>query len=240
MDGPTSDEPRVRTVRLQERGHGGAIVAVLAAAGIALAILKPWQGALPPAVADEHLRSRPVEQSASAVPSLSPAEVAARAVRERRQCQSGIGWRVVTMEETGGRRTRTLLFVTPMSVAGSPTDPAIPTAVLYAQHLFGIGFCQPSGDATLPAWPDARVVIWTLPAPGRAVPIRQPLTLDAPLAAAGESYFGPPTALATSQWAEGRYVFEVRPADGRSAPVWFALEYRESRAAESGLRVARP
>lgn len=239
MEPTSTDERPVRTVRVGGRGRGPSALALLAVVGMALAILKPWQGpersliaggAVPSPIALE--RQSLVRPPAAG---LSPADIAARAIRDRRQCQSGLGWRVVTMEETGGRPTRTLLLIAPIPRASSPTDARIPTAVLYAQRLFAIGFCQPSGDGTTAAWPVPRVSLWSLTPPGRAAPVVAPVTLDPALAAAGESYFGPPAGSPMDEWPPARYVFRVQPPDARAAPIWFALEYdTTARAAAAG------
>ena len=214
---------------------------LLVAAGFALAVLKPWESpartrTIAPVLPSAAGATAGVAVAPAAIPAptLSAAELAAQEARGRRQCQSGIGWRVVTMEQTGGRPTRTLLMVAPTKLPSTPTDPRIPTAVLYAQRLFGIGFCQPSSDDRTAAVSSPQVAIWAIPREGAPVPVVQPITLDTALAAIGESYFGPPSTAAIDQWAPGRYVFEVQTDESNALPAWFALEYRDTRTADAG------
>jgi hypothetical protein len=237
----TDDDRPVETIRVRRADRHAPLLVVLVAAGFALAVLKPWEGSartrtVSPVVpsAAVAVAGVGVTPAALAAPTLSPAQVVAQEARDRRQCQSGIGWRVVTMEQTGGRPTRTLLMVAPTKLPSTPTDPLIPTAVLYAQRLFGIGFCQPSSDDRGAVVPSPRVAIWAIPRTGAPIPEVQPITLDAGLASIGESYFGPPSAAATDQWAAGRYVFAVQTDESNALPAWFALEYRDTRTADAG------
>jgi hypothetical protein len=225
----------VKTTRVGRTDRGAPLLVLLALAAITLAVLKPWQDGGRSTVTGENVPSAVPVSHAGATPSLSPAELAALAVRDRRQCQSEIGWRVVTMEETGGRSTRTLLLVAPVTLQASPADSRIPTAVLYAQRLFGIGYCEPA-EAGPAAPPRPTVDIWRVPEKGPPVRVQDPVPLDEGLLAAGEAYYGPPAGTA-SEWTPGRYVFEVlaRPGSPSRLPSWFALDYHLMATTAGGL-----
>lgn len=235
MDRPTPTIHTERVSRSDERGP--VLLIVVVAVAIALAALKPWQA---PAAGDPRAMSpAPIAGLPTRVtlatftpaptpapsPTLSAVEAAALGARDRRQCQSNLGWRVVTMEQSGSRRTRTLLAVDPRSTRDGPGDPRIPTVVLYAERLIGIGYCVPATDGAAVDRARPEVLIWRVGPAGPPVRVVGPVTLDAGLVAAGESYFGPPDGM-PALWPPGRYVFEIVPAQPRLPSSFFALEYR--------------
>jgi hypothetical protein len=246
------------TVEIQRVGRSerrAPLLILLVVTGLALAVLKPWLASpegssaststtatLPSAVT---LRTPApvmvatpvpaVPPSPRPTPTLSPQQSLALAALDRRQCQSNVGWRVVTIEEAGTRHTRTLLAVTPLVLTTNASDPHIPAVTLYAERLLGIGYCVPSANGAAPDRPKPDVVVWQVPSAGPATLIRDLTPLDDGLMAAGEYYYGPPTGRTADLWAQGRYVFEILSTAKDARSHWFALDFRFTATADAAL-----
>ncbi len=226
---PVRPEDLVPMERVGGSGRRSMIVAAFVMAALGLAILKPW--AAPegpgPAPAGPAAASAGVPAIAQATPAPTDDPVLEQA-RQRRQCQSPVDWRIVTMELAADRRMRTLFPVRP-AVADGPADPGIEGHRVWASELLGLGVCVPRGAKTGLAGTAgalARVHIWQLHDDEAPVRLNALTTLDEPLMRLGEAYFGPPGSRGRSAvWPVGRYVFQIDALEDGGQPLWFALDY---------------
>jgi hypothetical protein len=216
----------VQPQRVGGSGTGGitvlvAVVVVL----IALAELKPWQSSVP-ATAASPTPSPAVASAAAATPPAAPGPSAdpLAAALNRRQCQSGAGWRLVTLQEWGDRTWRTLFDVDPGQTRTQAAAEKVAPRVL-ADVLQGIGYCPPGLDPSSRAASLADVTVWAevdgAKTASRLAGLRP---LDADLYQVGEAYLAPPRSIAVDGgWPPGRYLFQVAPSQGAPEGGWFAL-----------------
>jgi hypothetical protein len=194
---------------------------MLAAAGfVALALLKPWGAAPPPRVAESTASASPVP-SPTAAPSAT-VDPELQATLYRRQCQSGAGWRVISMQHNGEVRSRTLW---PIDPAPAPTVAGALRAQhrLWTERVDGIGFCTPGQTIEERLSHVPEVSLWQRSQAGGLSQLEVGPIVDSGLAAVGEVYWAPPARFG-GEWPAGQYLFRVAaPRDG--TPVgWFALE----------------
>lgn len=177
----------------------------------------------PPTEAPEHTAA-----ATTPSPTLNPVIVAAR----RRQCQSPQDWRMVTAETTVTRETRTMYAASPVRALG-PGDPGLSLSRLYAGNLRAVGVCVPRSPVVSPTTTLLQVVLWQVDGHGTVREVLRPVVLDSTLYDAGEAYFAPPAGGGT-YWPEGRYVFEIRRAEGAGSR-WIGLEFVHTGAEAIGL-----
>lgn len=197
--------------------------ALLIAALIGLAILKPWGIAEAPPAEPQPVQpvvaaSRPPEAH------IDPVEAV---------CHSSSSWRVASVGQFMGFALREWAFVTPVPAAG-PEDPTIPFAVFGFSKVDSLGYCAPSATSS-PLDLDVRVFRLGATGSGTAVTVARetltPVTSVAGLFSIIPSGPRSPQATAGSgpdtSWPAGRYVFALL-GDGYG-DVWFGAEVRSSR-----------
>jgi hypothetical protein len=233
------DEPAAPvTTRLGRPGASDrrlrvALAAV--AAGLLLAVLKPWDLLpAPPVPRDEVPASA---DPAVAAPARSGPSPWTR-IGEQLACFSGASWTIVLDELDDGRVTRSWTRVEPGPASG-PGDPGIVRLHAYADAVPRIGFCPPAagrpGGGT-PAESAARVApeveVWRRDpgAAGGAFTIVERRVVAADATGTGGLLLVPAVSPpARASWAPGTYVVRVRlpgvpPDAGRAS--WFAVELR--------------
>ncbi len=245
--GERDERPVVETV------SGGGIDADRAAAVVLLALvlvtvglLKPWGE---PAAGGASER---VTASATlAIATLPPPAAGAQLVATDPAaipCSAPDGWRLVSLQQTSDRVTRTWLVVKPVS-ATRPEDPTIHLARLVGTDFAGIGFCAdgrlaPGGPARIvAAWQHNDALGWQplaiarLPrapddvgAPGAAdapdsltdALLYRPIASPVP-----DALVGPTLAPSVTDpaWSLGAYAFAVDAASaGGVVHAWFHLD----------------
>lgn len=242
-----SDIDPIPVHRVMASNHRTRLFAVLVVIAIALAVLKPWQGPQPrreptTAAATAGTRATPAltaRPTATPGPSPSPSpspDPAIREARSRLQCKSPSGWRIVTIEESSTRRTRTM-FPSIVMEAQGPGDPTIDGQQLFAAGLLAVGVCVPGTERDDVTAALARVSLWRLLPDGSAEEMGTLEPVDSALATLGEAYYAPPRSWRSAEWPAGRYVFEVTSDRTGGSDLWFALDYHQSaeRAARSPI-----
>jgi len=213
MPSPDGTPPVVVRVPAPRR-ETAARVAVILAAFLAVAIVKPWPSSEPRAAAS------PVSRAASAEP--RPTETISPVAG---YCNDPVGWRVATVEQLlDGTALRGWGAVEPV-VATGPRDVRIRSFVVSSASVSALGYCAPPYDIP-PA--DAQVRIYRVDdrrAPEQVSVVRLGPN---PASSLGALYRPPadaqtPTPNAPS-WATGLYVFEVSAADGYQR--WFGADVR--------------
>jgi hypothetical protein len=202
--------------------RGLALGALLVAAGLGLAVLKPWAGIGSPAYLTlPSARPADVVAPSPEAPAVTPPGYSAPGG----QCFPGSDWRVFTIETHGGRALRTWLSVTPGD-AGSPQDPVIPFVSVVTDRLLALGFCVGSGQGGPGPLAGARA--WAIDAVGAAVPLDlAPLVAYMPHEPDLGAVYQPPAepgGTAGVTWSPGRYVFAVNQGPATGDAHWFGVE----------------
>lgn len=147
------------------------------------------------------------------------------AVLDRRQCQSGLGWRLVTRENEAGYLSRTLWDV--VQLAPSAQAALAKPFRLWAQDTLAIGYCTPGTTFATRAQRVLDVTLFRQLADGTVTPVTNTGIADAGLAQLGEVYLTPPRAMSPAgTWPAGDYLFHVQPHELETSG-WFALEVRK-------------
>jgi hypothetical protein len=225
---PIEDEedrrPGTQSVTRAGTGRALPFLAGVVVAAVVLLILKPW-------AADPSLprpSGTPRANASSRPPASSPstARTPARSpVPGSIPCISEVDWRVVTVERTAGRESRSWVAVEPRAAQG-PRDP-VPRVRVVAGRLLGLGFCAPEsmrggiGD----------VEVSRLSGTGGAGPVRPlaGLRLVAPAGSGAATVYAPPARAAA--WPPGRYVFLLDTGSRRLA---FGVEVVRARSDGGG------
>jgi len=212
---PSPDPTRPIVVRVPApRRDTAARVAVILAAFLAVAIVKPWPST------DPRPAGSPVSRAASDAP--RPTETISPVAG---YCNDPVGWRVATVEQLlDGTALRGWGAVEPV-VATGPRDVRIRSFVVSSASVSALGYCAPPYD--IPP-PDAQVRIYRVDdrrAPEQVSVVRLGPN---PASSLGALYRPPadaqtPTPNAPS-WATGLYIFEVSAADGYQR--WFGADVR--------------
>jgi hypothetical protein len=196
-------------------------LAMLAVAGfVAVALLKPWATAPPSWVAGPTTSaSRSPSPTAAPSPTI---DLELQATLYRRQCQSGAGWRVVSMEHNGEVRSRTLW---PIDPAPAPTVAGALSAQhrLWTERVEGIGFCTPGQTIEERVRHVPEVSLWQRNQAGGLAQLEVGPIVDSALAAVGEVYWAPPARFG-GEWPAGQYLFRVAASGDGARVGWFALE----------------
>ena len=201
-----------RSTRSLRRG------ALIVAALVGLAIVKPWGVAVEPA-------SLPVPQRPVAVASAVPARLH-DPIEEI--CHASPSWRVTSVGLFVGSKLRESGFVTPVAAAG-PGDPSIPFVLFGFSRVSALGYCAPVRASSTE---DLEVRVFRMGVGGagtlikvlreEATPATSLAGLFSVIAASGgaaSSTVGP-----TASWPPGRYVFALR---GQGyGDVWFGADLR--------------
>ena len=196
------------SARLEPKGRGPEIVAVLIAIFVALALVKPWGSGPGAPRPTAHVTVAPV-----AAPSIDPLAAL------RHHCEEPVGWRVYTSERWAKITVRSWKTMDPADRAIGPLDPAIPIIPLAAQ-IDALGYCSPWTGSERP--PAAAIVSGWMYTSDRG-PDVQPsaVPIDLQLADPGwpsvlGALYGPPVdrfdpnAIETIGWPSGRYVFAIQ------------------------------
>jgi hypothetical protein len=215
-------EARLERVRQAPQPRLAVLVILAAATFVAVAVLKPWGTAPPPPEVAEPLSTitaRPAPPTAAPSPTI---DAQLQATLYRRQCQSGDGWRVISMERNGRVRSRTLWPVDPAS-APTVADALRDEHRLWTEVVEGIGFCTPGQTVAERLSHVPEVTLWRLNEGGGVQQLETGQVIDPGLAAVGEVYWAPPARRQGARWPAGSYVFRVISPHGESPPGWFAL-----------------
>ena len=212
---PSPDPTRPIVVRVPApRRDTAARVAVILAAFLAVAIVKPWPST------DPRPAASPVSRAASDAP--RPTETISPVAG---YCNDPVGWRVATVEQLlDGTALRGWGAVEPV-VATGPRDVRIRSFVVSSASVIALGYCAPPYD--IPP-PDAQVRIYRVDdrrAPEQVSVVRLGPN---PASSLGALYRPPPDAQTGTpnapSWATGLYIFEVSTADGYQR--WFGADVR--------------
>lgn len=186
-----------------------------------IAVIKPWASSSPGAASPRPVTNLPAAVIAS--PSGTPAELGHAASR---YCEYTSGWRIASIERSGGMEWRAWKAIEPaVGLLRGPDDPAIPFVEVIAEIVPALGYCAPS---TGPERPDveATMVAWRV-AEARGserLSLHELVPLTTTILGA---LFSPPSS-ANGGWPSGRYVFrvgdrwlgvEVRLVPARPAPT---------------------
>ncbi len=213
-----TEEPFRFEARLVDGDRSPLVVAVVVAAFVGLAFVKPWAPAAPPASPAGSAATEP----AAAVPrprdTPAPSPIG-EAVLEL--CHDPLSWRTATIETWRDQTVRVWRAIEP-APASRPLDPSIPVVPAVGNAIAAIGYCAPTSGPDHPVGP-ANIHAWRID--GGAV---QTLHLHqiAPVKDVSPygALFGPPAELgSTTSWPNGRVVFRYEEL-GKAASVWFAIE----------------
>jgi len=196
------------SARLESRGRGPEIVAVLIAIFVGIALVKPWGNG----TSGEPRPTPRVSIAPVAAPSVDPL------AQLRRNCEEPVGWRVYTSERWGRLTVRSWKTVDPVHGATGPLDVTIPTVPLAAQ-IDALGYCSPWSDGERPP-ADSLVTGWRISSErSRAGPEAVPIVLesvDPSWPSVLGALYGPPVnrfdpnAIEVIGWPGGRYVFVIQ------------------------------
>ena len=209
--------------RLAADDRSPLMVAVLVAAFVGVAILKPWAAAgtpgSPPGVVDG---TDPAALGAAGEPRVSG--LAARTPTDdaiSEMCLEPGSWRTATIETWRDQTVRVWRAIDP-GPASRPLDPSIPIVPAVGSSIPAIGYCAPTvgperplGPATIRAW-------WVDGDAVERIELRQitPASGVSPFGA----LFGPPAELgATTSWPNGLVVFRYEE-QGAGESRWFGIE----------------
>jgi hypothetical protein len=217
MPSPDETGPRPVVVRVPApRRDTAARIAVILAAFLAVAIVKPWPSAS--LSGDAAASHAPRVASAEPRPTETISPVAG-------YCNDPVGWRVATVEQLlDGTALRGWGAVEPI-VATGPRDVRIQFFVVSSASVSALGYCAPPYDIP-PA--DAQVRIYRVD--DRRTPEQVSVVRLGPNPASslGALYRPPPDAQTPARtaasWATGLYIFEVSTADGYQR--WFGADVR--------------
>ena len=219
-DADAATDGDVAITRLRPRRRPPVLVAVVLAAVVAVALVKPW-GEEPVPGPGRPVASHP--QPSAGVLRPSPTSPIEAGIREH--CLDPGGWRVFAHEGTGEGTIRSWKTLEAAAGTHNPADEAIPVVPVGAPQLQGLGYCAPwRGDDRPPS--GATLAVWVLTTVDAARPlaVRRLLPRTAnvlgglfvpALAAAAKGSTGPlPTRSGSdaSSWPDGRYVFALQAA----------------------------
>ena len=231
------DRDRIEVTRVR-RGSGGLaqVALVLAMAAIAVSIIKPWESRDGGRTADRSAEPAAVTSGSPTParvtpPSAPPASASTAGERPATSldplavpCISRNGWRVVAVQRTAGRESRSWAAVVPVE-ARRPTDRTIPVLREVTAVTRALGYCLPHDLADESDPVDLSTDVWRVDvARARATPLRDLGRLAAPDPMASELFLAPGAeTLETSRWPAGRYVFRVANRADDWA-LWFSVE----------------
>jgi hypothetical protein len=190
-------------------GRGLRALVALVAAGLVLAVLKPWDWSPPPTAPGRDGAAIPGASPVGS-PAASPAPASPAPAPEswtdlsnRVACLSGRLWMAVVDKVDGPTVARTWTRLDP-AAATDPADPAIVRLHAYAEAVPRLGFCAPAGaDAAgadaggAPATTPYRVRAWRLDPAVPGVRASTPAAIDLRIVAGGTRadngvLYGPP------------------------------------------------
>jgi len=228
------NEPAIIRVPSPRR-QGPSVVLVLAAALVALAILKPWgigASSGPPTTTRSSLPA-----SASAGPPSTPIAEVAVPDPNAMACMSSEGDRLLALLRAPGLEVRTWLTLNPSNLA-DPADPSVVPLRLPTSHVIGLGVCarrtvQESSVASAAEIVD--VVLVTTPGPVALTDLGAPVVITRqPGPPSLGVLYGPPAGLVS---ARSPAAVTARPpsnpgpgapdpsAGAESWPIWPAGSY---------------
>ena len=187
-------------------GVGMAIVL----AAIAVAVVKPWAGAISPSAPPVGSDADPVRPVGSLVvtavppsPSEGPdATAGANAVEQL--CLGPLGWRVMADAEWAMGGVRVWMAVSPVR-ATAPTDGQIAFVHIVGRRIPALGFCAPAVGEDMPTATEA-VTIWALRS---GLPVQlTPVPIQPSVGSSLGTLWAPPDESAAG-WAPGRYAIRV-------------------------------
>ena len=197
------------------------LVALLVVAAVTVLIVKPWGENARPADRPDLAHAETAEPTPTAVPTSTIDPERAAALR-RRQCLSGSGWRIVSMESDGDATSRTLWDVP--QLAASPAAALSARRTVSARAVVALGYCTPGESIANRGERVNDAALWRRTPDGSLQRIEDSRPIDPELVPLGEVYLAPgPETRSPTAWPSGDYLFEVT-TDGDNASGWFALE----------------
>ena len=190
-------------------------VAIIVVA-FAIAIVKPWGGALDVVQPLRTLTTLNQASPTTAASSVAPPSEVPRSSAEivADQCRAPGGWRIFTIERWHDVTVHVWSAIEPVRTS-DPHDPAIPYLSIVAEDVPALGYCAPLFGPERP--PDGAVAhLWHAPPTG-AIAALDPPRLQPPFESSLVAVYAPPSTrrppdLSTVTWPSGRYLFD---ADGR-------------------------
>ena len=202
--------------------------AIVVAALLVLAVLKPWGG---PSDASRAVASDTPTATLAGEAATSPGPATTRPATPPAfgapggQCYPGADWRVFAIEMRTGRFVQHWLSIEP-GAAQSPRDSAVPLVSIVTDSVLALGFCVGSGPDDRRPLVGARA--WALAPEGPAVPVAlAPLIAFMPRQGNLGAVYRPPAGSSTEAgagWSPGHYVFAVRQGPGQGDEQWFGVE----------------
>jgi hypothetical protein len=217
--------------RVAGTGRATGAVVVIVAVVLGVLVFKPWTSGVGSPQAPSPAPSVALTVAPSvANASLPPAIPGTSAAVDPDSCQGRTAWSIVAVAAVAAgadRQGRTLIPVIPVR-SSDPTDPAIPTHVLYAPEVRALGFCLPSASPAVLTQEGAGIRLWRIGDKGQASVIHDLDVDDADLALAGELYYLPSQPVGTNLgWPPGHYLFQI-PGTRLSGPSdWFGFEFQQ-------------
>jgi hypothetical protein len=238
--------PAVPTTRVAPRRPGVRRLALVAAALVALSVVRPWGdgSATQPSGFDAIASAAPGERAAAEAavtaretgppaavsPSVGPDEIAC----------APTGWRLVTLEDLGPWTVRSW---TPASavLASGPLDPTIPTTAIASEAVLAMGACSPAtfddSGRLLTGGPTRILRAWRIDS-GRATEIA--LGATRPEATPGIATLYLPDGARDDAWPTGTFVVQVALTTGSPTAINRLAEERGPLAWYLGVVVGRP
>jgi len=214
-------EARRFEARLAADDRSPLMVAVLVAAFVALAILKPCAAAGAPGTrpgdgTNPPAQGAPGEPRASGFAARTPTD---DAISE--MCLEPGSWRTATIETWRDQTVRVWRAIDP-GPASRPLDPSIPIVPAVGSSIPAIGYCAPTSGPERPLGPATIRGWWVDGDAVERLELRQitPVSGVSPYGA----LFGPPAELgSTTSWPNGLVVFRYEER-GAGGSRWFGIE----------------
>jgi hypothetical protein len=184
-------------------GRGLRAVVALVAAGLVLAVLKPWDWTPPTTAPGREGAAIPGASPGGPTPaSAAPEPESWTDLSNRVACLSGRLWMAVVDKVDGPTVARTWTRLDPAAATG-PVDPAIARLHAYAEAVPRLGFCAPAatGAGGAPATTPYRVRAWRLDPAVPGIRASTAAAIDLRVVAGGTRadngvLYGPPPATA--------------------------------------------
>lgn len=217
------DRDRIKVLRVGRAPTGVPLLIVgIILGGLIVSIWKPWAGAeTDRGLADATPSPVAPTTTPSTVPSPPPTT---SPVPGAVNCVGRSGWRIVSVQRTAGRESRSWAAVVPVE-ATAPNDKAIPMVREVAGVTRAVGYCPP---AEVVALTDPRLLtahVWRLEgAASRPRDLGALQRVAEPDEETSDLYLAPgATTMDGSRWPPGRYIFRVE-GDVPAWMLWFGIE----------------
>jgi hypothetical protein len=195
---------------------GARRLLVLAAAFLALALIKPWgfPAASPSATVGTHADGAAASASGGPPEAIAPwpTELPEPSPGADGIACSPAGWEIVSLDRLGGWTVRTWTPAVPVAASG-PLDTAIPIVSLDSPSTLSVGVCGPATTTGTAAGSSMLVTAAWRIAGARAIPLRVATREAAALDGRLARLYRPTEAGDGGAWPAGRFVLELSPLD---------------------------